>query len=223
LDGQGLPVNLPDDSNDSDYRLLFSSRCMDAGDPDYLAGPNETDLDGIRRLVGSRIDMGAYEFNYVEASLRFTPQALNPGIQGNWVKAHLVLPEGYAVEDVNSNTPVVVYPGGIESDYMNVFINEDGSVEIEAAFDRVDFCGSGPFDGTVTVSGVLTSGQHFVGTDTIKIVSNNLKYVADLASYWLQTDCGKPDWCGGADLNQDSVVNFADLALFDGCCIEVVP
>jgi hypothetical protein len=46
--------------------------------------------------------------------------------------------------------------------------------------------------------------------------------VADLASYWLESGCGKPDWCGGVDLNQDSSVDFVDFALFDGCCIEVV-
>jgi hypothetical protein len=34
------------------------------------------------------------------------------------------------------------------------------------------------------------------------------------------TGCGKPAWCAGVDLNQDSLVNFSDYALFDGCCIE---
>ncbi|MHC4620886.1 MAG: hypothetical protein ACYTEQ_24330 [Planctomycetota bacterium] len=35
-------------------------------------------------------------------------------------------------------------------------------------------------------------------------------------------DGDKPDWCGGVDLDQNSLVNFRDFALFDGCCIEVV-
>ncbi|MHC4624459.1 MAG: hypothetical protein ACYS4W_11220 [Planctomycetota bacterium] len=46
--------------------------------------------------------------------------------------------------------------------------------------------------------------------------------MADLASYRLELGCGKRDWCGGVDLNQDSSVDFVDLALFDGCCIEVI-
>ena len=156
--------------------------------------------------------------------MKFTPQALNPGSQGKWMKAHFVLPEEFAVEDVNVNTPAVVQPGGIESHYINVFINDDGLVEIEAAFGRAEFCsiitGGEPME--VTVAGSLTSGQQFYGTDTIKITTNYFEYLAVLASHWLEAGCGKPDWCGGADLDQDSLVNFSDFALFDGCCIEVV-
>jgi hypothetical protein len=74
----------------------------------------------------------------------------------------------------------------------------------------------------VTVVGSLTSGQQFYGTDTIKITSNYLKYLGTLASRWLDTGCANPDWCSGLGLDQDSSVNFVDLALFDACCIEVV-
>jgi hypothetical protein len=73
----------------------------------------------------------------------------------------------------------------------------------------------------VMVVGWFTDGRQFCGRDTIRITRNYLKYVADLAYYWLAGDCGKPDWCGGVDLDQDSVVNFVDFARFDGCCIEV--
>ncbi|MHC4659151.1 MAG: M26 family metallopeptidase [Planctomycetota bacterium] len=160
----------------------------------------------------------------IEVQMKLTPQAFNPGSQGNWMKAHFVLPEGFIVEDVDANRPAVIEPSNIESDYMNVFINDDGLVEIEAAFDRGEFCsivtGDEPME--VRVVGLLTSGQQFYGTDTIKIVTNSLKYVASLASRWLEANCGKPDWCAGMDLNQDSKVNFLDYALFDGCCIEVV-
>ncbi|MHC4676872.1 MAG: hypothetical protein ACYTBZ_30685 [Planctomycetota bacterium] len=120
--------------------------------------------------------------------------------------------------------PVVIEPLDIESDYMNVFINEEGLVEIKAAFSRGDFCGSAATDGTmdVIVIGLLTNGQNFFGIDTIKIVNKNLEYLAMFASYWLQADCSYPHWCTGLDLNQDSVINFIDLAIFDGCCIEVI-
>jgi hypothetical protein len=47
-----------------DFTLHAASPCVDAGDPNYVAGPNETDLDGRPRVLGGRIDMGAYEFNY---------------------------------------------------------------------------------------------------------------------------------------------------------------
>jgi hypothetical protein len=45
-----------------DYHLLPGSPCINTGDPDYIAEPNETDLDGNPRVIGGRIDMGAYEY-----------------------------------------------------------------------------------------------------------------------------------------------------------------
>jgi len=50
---------------DGDYHLLPDSPCIDAGDPNYIAEPNETDLDGLPRVISGRIDMGAYEFNHI--------------------------------------------------------------------------------------------------------------------------------------------------------------
>jgi len=239
----------PNDPNavwiDGNYRLLSGSPCIDAGDNNSvpedttdLDGDGNTtepipwDLDGNVRIEdgdddgNAVVDMGAYEFVIlpIEVPMKFTPQALNPGSKGNWVKAHFVLPEEYKVEDVDANRPAILKPGDVESEYMNVFINDDGLVEIEAAFNRSDFCsivtGAEPME--VMVAGWLTSGQQFYGTDTIKITNNYLEYLAGLASRWLETGCGKPDWCCGLDLDQNSLVNFRDFTLFDGCCIEVI-
>jgi predicted outer membrane repeat protein len=44
-----------------DYYLLQGSPCIDAGDPQYLPEPNETDFSSQPRLVGEAIDLGAYE------------------------------------------------------------------------------------------------------------------------------------------------------------------
>jgi parallel beta-helix repeat protein len=49
---------------DGDYHLLPTSPCINTGDPNYVPEPNETDLDGLPRIIGGRIDMGAYEFNH---------------------------------------------------------------------------------------------------------------------------------------------------------------
>jgi hypothetical protein len=240
----------PNDPNarwlEGDYRLLPSSPCIDAGDNNSVpadtadldgdgntAEPIPWDLDENPRIAdgnndgNSVVDMGAYEADYLAVTMRFTPQALNPESKGKWVKAHLVLPEGYTVEDVDTNCPAKIiepFEPDIESEYMNVFINDADLVEIEAAFDRRQLCVAG-IDGEtleVTVVGLFTTGQKFYGTETIKITKNYLKYLVDLAYYWLAADCGKPDWCGGVDLDGNSRVDFVDFALFDGCCIEVV-
>jgi probable HAF family extracellular repeat protein len=52
----------------NDYHLLPDSPCINAGDPNYVAGPNETDIDGEARVMLGRVDMGSDEFNPFEAS-----------------------------------------------------------------------------------------------------------------------------------------------------------
>ena len=57
------------DANDlwveGDYHLLPGSPCIDAGDPAFVSGPNETDIDGQPRVNNGRIDIGAYEYQGV--------------------------------------------------------------------------------------------------------------------------------------------------------------
>jgi hypothetical protein len=65
----------PDDPNASwvsgDYHLRALSPCVDAGDPNYLPEPNETDLDGRPRLAEAAVDLGAYEFQNLSPVYRF--------------------------------------------------------------------------------------------------------------------------------------------------------
>lgn len=202
---------------EGDYHLLPNSPCINAGDPDFVPEVNETDIDGQPRVAGGRVDMGADEF-VIEVPMTFTPKAFNPCSQGKWVKAHLALPEEFALDDVDSNTPATLRLLGtqIESEQMNVFVNEEGAVEVEAAFDRAAFCNvahnfaSGFLN--IGVEGLLTSDRAFYGTDTIKMISQDFRCLGDFVSHWLRTDCQRPDWCAGFDLNRDSVANFVDLA-----------
>jgi predicted outer membrane repeat protein len=196
-----------------DYHLWQNSACINAGDPYYRAGPNETDMDGQPRVMGGRVDMGADEV--VIGAMKLVPRALNPNSKGKWIKTHLVLPAGFTVGDVDTKRPAEIKALGIESDHMDVFINGDGLVEITAAFDRAIFSALtdyGPTD--VTVIGWLTSGQYFYGTNTITIINNRFEYLAILSSYWLDGGCITPDWCNSFDIDRNSVVNFVDFAMY---------
>ena len=54
----------PDDvlaTLDDDLRLIPSSPCIDAGDPDYIFDVQHPDLDSHARLLCAGVDMGAYE------------------------------------------------------------------------------------------------------------------------------------------------------------------
>jgi len=50
------------DQENGDYHFRPDSPCINAGDPNYLPAMNETDIDGNPRVIGGRIDMGAYEY-----------------------------------------------------------------------------------------------------------------------------------------------------------------
>jgi hypothetical protein len=48
-------------TGDEDLRLLPGSPCIDAGNPSVVPLPTNTDLDGHRRVLCGRVDVGAYE------------------------------------------------------------------------------------------------------------------------------------------------------------------
>lgn len=48
-------------SDSNDYHLNYNSKCMNAGDSNFVPAPNETDYDGDQRLLGQYVDMGADE------------------------------------------------------------------------------------------------------------------------------------------------------------------
>jgi hypothetical protein len=159
--------------------------------------------------------------------MSFTPQVLNYKSKGRWVKAHFVLPDGYVVGDVDVNRScelIEPFELDVESEYVKVFVNDEGLVEVEAAFDPRTFCEAGISGEAieVTVTGSFTDGRQFYGSDMIKIVNNAFSFLATVGSHWLESGCVEPDWCEGLDLNQDSQVNFVDYALNDGCSIEPV-
>ncbi|MHC4153473.1 MAG: choice-of-anchor Q domain-containing protein [Planctomycetota bacterium] len=216
----------PDDANDDfwvdgDYHLLASSPCINAGDPNLAAGPNESDIDGEPRVFAGRVDMGADEFvPSIECGMKCTPQAFNACSQGSWVKAHCVLPAEFGLEDVDANSPlIIIEPVRIEAQDVNVFVNEEGMVEIHAAFDRSVFCSIPRGNRTITAIGSLTDGQDFCGMDTIRVITGNLECIADFASRWLEANCAAPDWCDGFDLDHNSTINFIDFALSE-CCTD---
>jgi predicted enzyme related to lactoylglutathione lyase len=69
-DPNGTPTDPNDDFwVDGDYHLRADSPCINAGDPNFLAEPNDADMDGEKRVMLGRVDMGADEFNPFSAEL----------------------------------------------------------------------------------------------------------------------------------------------------------
>jgi len=64
-DNFGALLSIGRNDDFGDLHLLVDSPCINAGDPNHPHDSNETDLDGRPRIIGGRIDMGAYEFNHI--------------------------------------------------------------------------------------------------------------------------------------------------------------
>jgi parallel beta-helix repeat protein len=152
---------------DGDYHLLPSSPCIDAGDPNYVAEPNETDLDGKPRVIGSRIDMGAYEYSPpVSAEVRIVPHSINPASKGKWINCYIWLSEDYDVVDIDPNS--VVLEGKIEA--QSLVVDEQQQVTV-ARFSRSEVQSIlAPGEVELTVSGELSDGTRFEGNDMIRVI-----------------------------------------------------
>jgi len=155
----------------------------------------------------------------MQVPIKLTPRILNCRSEGNWVKAHLTLPQGFTIADVDTERPAVLYSFGFQSAPLYVFINKDKLVEIEAAFKREQVCSMvGNWPEKLTVAGFLTNGSIFLGTSTVRIIHPGMKVIDELASCWLQEDCIYPE----TDMNRDSLVNLLDYALLMNTNVEFV-
>lgn len=160
------------DANKGDYHLLADSPCIDAGDPNYVADPNETDLDGKPRIIGGRIDMGAYEYSPpILAEVRIVPPTINLASKGKWITASLWLGEDYNVADIDANS--VLLENEIEAESFRV--DEQQQVAI-VRFSRSEVQGIlAPGEVELTVSGELTDGTRFEGADMIRVIDKSGK------------------------------------------------
>jgi len=165
LDANGVWV-------DGDYHLLGGSPCIDTGDPNYVAEPNETDLDGRPRVIGGRIDMGAYEYSPpIPAEVRIVPRSINLTSKGKWITCYIQLPEDYEVADIEPGS--VILEDEIQAESLRV--DEQQQVAI-VRFSRSEVQGIlNVGEAELTITGQLTDGTVFEGTDVIKVTDKGRK------------------------------------------------
>jgi len=152
---------------DGDYHLLEDSPCIDAGDPNHIAEPNETDLDGMPRVIGGRIDMGAYEYSpAVSAEVRIVPRTINLQSKGKWINAFLWLSEDYNVDDIDANS--VLLENAIQAETLLVDEQKQVAMVRFSRQEVQDILTVG--DVELTITGRLTDATYFKAKDVIIVI-----------------------------------------------------
>ncbi len=217
-----------------DYHLLPDSPCINAGNPNFIAEPNETDIDGELRVMLGRVDMGADEFNPFEvdfvvinkrrigrtvfeyeckASLHNISHFDVKNIQLEIIKT----PENMRVIDPNvtfGNIEVRAGESATSIDTCTFEVNRAKAIEPAEIiwWSRCDLAATGQTmqhsgSSSVILEQITATGD-LTGEGEV-----DFEDLAKLAGQWLRV--GPP---GGVpeDITEDGIVNLADFAELAG-------
>jgi hypothetical protein len=105
------------------------------------------------------------------------PKMLNRWSNQKRIIAMIRLPNGITKDQIDTNEPILLYPGEIEADWMWISRNFDykcraWNTTIFALFDKDELMDAIDDNGQVevTVVGQLKTGQYFSGTDDIRVI-----------------------------------------------------
>ncbi|NIP25031.1 MAG: hypothetical protein GWN67_09725 [Phycisphaerae bacterium] len=161
-------------TEDDNLRLSTGSPCIDAGDPNYIAGPNETDLDGRQRVFDGDndgvavVDMGAYECRFtISAEARIVPRSINLASKGKWITCYIWLPEQYNVTDIKTDT--ILLECEIKLDSLHVDEQEQVATAIFSREDVLSILEVGEIK--LKITGRLTDSTYFEAADTVKVIN----------------------------------------------------
>ena len=155
-----------------DYHLHDDSPCIDAGDPEFITEPSETDIDGNPRISGTKIDMGADEFvQPLTVVVTITPRTLNLRSSGGWIFCTIQFPNEHSISDVDTGTIF------LNKEIKPVsYTTDEKANKLVVKYDRKDLQQflnlQKDLEGSVqlTITGKLIDGTKFMGSDTIKVL-----------------------------------------------------
>jgi hypothetical protein len=168
---------------DGDYRLRIGSPCIDAG---IDAGIYE-DIDGNVRPFNfpgvdnngelPDFDIGAYEtVATMQGELMVIPRTINCSSQRQTILTLIRQSKEISTNVIDIYEQLVLYPGAIEATRQYLVPTgrpAQSNVKIYAVFDKAKFLDAMQDNehSEITVLGVLTSGEYFYCTDTVRVIS----------------------------------------------------
>jgi len=156
---------------EGDYHLRKGSPCIDAGDPAFVAEPNEADIDGNQRILGEKIDIGADEYiPPIPAIVQLKPETLNLTGNNRRINCSIKITGNYNIGDIDTAT--IVLNGNIEPEWSTLTIDEEAQKLLVkfSIFGAQSILNAAEGPLLLTVTGKLNDGRDFEGTDTVRIM-----------------------------------------------------
>ena len=129
------------------------------------------------------VDVRQVESSNIDALIDINPDTLNTKSHGNWVTVYITLPPDYNVATIVPDTIAITALGGesCTPDYSQPADpnftpqvgdrDEDGVLDLTVKFDRQELLLNLCLDDVaITIEGDLSTGEHFSGTDTIRVI-----------------------------------------------------
>lgn len=106
------------------------------------------------------------------ATVDVNPDSINLNRQGRWITAYISLPEGYNVSDIDRSS--ILLEGQFSPEWSNIecerlMVKFDASLVTPYLWDRLNHMGN-RVSIELTVTGKLTNGTPFTGSDTVTIM-----------------------------------------------------
>ena len=114
---------------------------------------------------------------FIEATVDIKPDTLNLNARGKWIIAHIALPEGYNVSDIDTATILLENMFGVAQSSMEgraLMVKFEAARVIEYLWDRLLHMGGYRRQVDLTIQGQLRDGTPFAGMDTITIMDPTL-------------------------------------------------
>jgi hypothetical protein len=156
LNGEYTPGN---------WHLQKISPCINAGNPAYVAAAGEVDIDGEARVMNGRVEIGVDEVEMaIAAKIDIVPGKLVLPCKG-FVLAMIRLPDGYSVKDIDPKS--ILWDGKLAARCL-----EKCRHNAIAVFDLgkvSELLGDVEGKVEITVTGQLTDGTAFAGSDIVQV------------------------------------------------------